>query len=105
SGVVTTSSPGPTPAASSERWSAAVQELTAIAYGAPTYSANTVSKARTLGPVESHPDRSVAITSVISDSPIAGGANLTSLLVVLMRSVPRPDVAARTGRSGCDGRA
>ena len=31
SGVVTTSSPGPTPAASSERCSAAVQEFTATA--------------------------------------------------------------------------
>ncbi len=36
SGVVTTSSPGPTPDASSDRWSAAVQELTATACCAPT---------------------------------------------------------------------
>ena len=36
SGVVITSSPGPTPAAISARWSAAVQELTAMACFAPT---------------------------------------------------------------------
>ena len=36
SGVVMTSSPGPTPAASSDRCRAAVHEFTATAYGAPT---------------------------------------------------------------------
>src|ERR671912_2395397 len=80
SGVVTTSSPGPTPAASSERCSAAVHEFTAIACSAPVYSANDASKRCTRGPVDSHPDSSASTTSAISSGPIDGGANGTTVV-------------------------
>jgi hypothetical protein len=48
--TVTTSSPGPTPAARSAKCSAVVQFDTAQASVAPTYSANSFSKAATSGP-------------------------------------------------------
>src|SRR5262245_28854663 len=72
SGVVMTSSPGPIPSAARARWSPAVAELTASAWGAPTYVLNSVSNRAVLGPVVSHPDRKVAATSVISSSSIVG---------------------------------
>src|SRR5215218_7187442 len=71
--LVITSSPGPTPRASSERWSAAVPEATASTCSAPTYSANRCSSSAVLGPVVSQPERSVSETAAISSSPIAGG--------------------------------
>ena len=46
-------------------------EFTATAYGAPTKRANASSNAWTRGPVESHPDSSVATTSSISSRPMA----------------------------------
>src|SRR5262245_32138243 len=55
SGVVMTSWPAPTSAPSSARCSAAVHELTATAYGAPTKRAKATSNAWTRGPVDSHP--------------------------------------------------
>ena len=45
-----TSSPGPTPARISARWRAAVPELSANAYGAPTAAATSASNASTCGP-------------------------------------------------------
>jgi hypothetical protein len=48
--VVITSSPGPTPAASRARWSAAVPELTATAWLVPQWVANAVSKRSTSSP-------------------------------------------------------
>src|SRR5262245_11879434 len=49
-GTVITSSPGPTPAASSARCRADVPELTATQCWAPTYSAKAASNSATLGP-------------------------------------------------------
>src|SRR5262249_38517728 len=75
SGVVITSSPGPTPRPASARWSAAVHEFVATACSQPTYSANSCSKRLVFGPVPSQPERSVSTTSSISSSPIAGAPN------------------------------
>src|SRR5215218_9239785 len=75
SGVVITSSPGPTPSASSDRCIAAVPEETAIAWRAPAYSAKRRSSSAVRGPVVSHPERSVSATASISRSPTAGGWN------------------------------
>src|SRR5678816_4847117 len=55
--TVTTSSPGPTPTASSARCSAVVQLDTAQACGAPTAAANSRSNAATSGPCVTHPDK------------------------------------------------
>src|SRR5476649_189207 len=49
-GTVITSSPGPTPAASNARWSAAVPELTATPWSAPHTAANSCSNASTSSP-------------------------------------------------------
>src|SRR5262245_29256330 len=78
-GVVTTSSPGPTPSASSERCIAAVPDATATACCAPTYSAKRRSSSAVAGPVVSQPERSVSATAAISSSPIAGGWKPTRL--------------------------
>src|SRR5688572_25148705 len=66
SGLVTTSSPGPTPDASSDRCRPAVHELTATACAAPTLSANARSNAATRGPVVSQPDASTSATASAS---------------------------------------
>jgi hypothetical protein len=78
SGVVTTSSPGPIPAASIDRCSAAVQEFTAMACGTPMYAAKARSNSPTRGPVDSHPDCRTATTASISCWPIDGGAKPTA---------------------------
>src|SRR5690606_31300061 len=93
---VTTSSPCFTPAASSDRCSAAVQELTATACAASAYSANACSKAATRGPVVSHPDSSVATTDAISASPTSGGANGTG-----GRGIGDGDVCGMGAANGC----
>src|SRR5688572_24956340 len=72
-GVVITSSPGPTPSASTERCNAAVPDERAIACFAPTYSAKRSPSSAALGPVVSQPERRVSATASISSSPIAGG--------------------------------
>src|SRR2546428_5051469 len=74
-GVVTTSSPGPTPAARSARCRPAVAELIATACAAPTVSAKASSKRVTRGPLVNHPDRRQAVTSSISCGPIDGRDN------------------------------
>ncbi len=72
-GLVITSSPGPTPSASSARWSAAVPEVTASTCSASRYAAMRSSSSAARGPVVSQPERSVSTTAAISSSPIAGG--------------------------------
>ena len=64
--TVMTSSPGPTPTASSARCSAVVQFDTAQACGAPTNAANSRSNAATSGPwrdpaAEDHAARGVGL--------------------------------------------
>ena len=61
--TVTTSSPAPTPRASSARCSAVVQFETAQAWSAPTSAANSASKAATCGPWVSQPERIVALAA------------------------------------------
>src|SRR5215211_8177513 len=58
--------------ASSARCIAAVAELTATAYFAPTYSASSRSKRLVRGPVVSQPLLSVSTTSAISSSSMQG---------------------------------
>src|SRR6186713_1754297 len=72
-GDVITSSPGPTPTASSARCKAAVPEATASTCSASTNSAKRRSSSAAFGPVVSQPDRRVSATAAISSSPIAGG--------------------------------
>src|SRR5216117_2881027 len=73
SGVVITSSPGPTPSVASAVCRPAVQELSASALGAPRCSAKSASKRFVLGPVVIQSERSVSTTSRISSSPKSGG--------------------------------
>src|ERR1700690_2318374 len=72
-----TSSPGPTPSASSARCKPAVAELTASECrpGSPRKVLKSSSKRLAFGPVVIQPDRSVSMTSAISSSPISGSAN------------------------------
>src|SRR5438094_1720209 len=72
-GLVTTSSPGPTPSATSARCSAAVPDARASTCSASRYAAMRRSSSADRGPVVSQPDRSVSATAAISSSPIAGG--------------------------------
>src|SRR5437660_9761778 len=72
-GLVITSSPGPTPSATSDRWSAAVPEASASTCFASRYAAIRRSSSAARGPVVSQPERSVSVTAAISSSPIAGG--------------------------------
>src|ERR1700688_3756309 len=69
-----TSSPAPTPAVISARWSAVVQEETAMACFAPTYSANRLSNSATRGPWVNHPLRNTSRTAVSSSLPTKGSA-------------------------------
>src|SRR3954454_12054922 len=81
-GVVITSSPGPTPSATSDRWSAAVPEASASTCSASRKSFMRSSNKAALGPLVSQPERSVSVTAAISSSPIAGGwkPSIVSLL-------------------------
>src|SRR2546422_4708540 len=72
-GVVITSSPGPTPSATSARWMAAVPDASASTCSASRYSLIRRSSSAARGPVVSQRDRSVSATAAISSSPIAGG--------------------------------
>src|SRR3954462_6004090 len=74
-GVVITSSPGPTPSATSERCSAAVPDASASTCSASRNSFIRSSRRAALGPVVSQPERSVSVTAAVSSSPIAGGWN------------------------------
>src|SRR5690606_23047964 len=72
-----TSSPGPTPRATSATWRPAVHELSIseVPPGAPTYAPNARSNSLVRGPVVIQSDRSAAVTSSISSWPIDGGEN------------------------------
>src|SRR5437773_9683422 len=72
-GVVITSSPGPIPRVTSAVWSAAVEELSARAPGAPRAAAKSVSNRLVFGPVVIQFERSVSTTSSISSAPMRGG--------------------------------
>ena len=69
-----TSSPGPTPAATSAICSAAVPELAATARSVPTKEANSASKAATSGPAAIWPERRTRSTASSSAEPTAGAA-------------------------------
>src|SRR5262245_26550578 len=72
-GVVITSSPGPTPKATSDRWSAAVPEASASTCSASRNFFMRCSSSAAFGPLVSQPERRVSVTAAISSSPIAGG--------------------------------
>lgn len=67
-GEVTTSSPGPIPAAAYATCSAAVPEVTATAGVPPVCSARSSSKRVTAGPVVSQSPRSTSVTAATSSS-------------------------------------
>ena len=72
SGVVMTSSPGPTPSAASTTWSAVVPEVVATAWPVPQSWAKAASSSRTLAPWVIQPLAATAWTAAISASPISG---------------------------------
>src|SRR5438093_2286435 len=72
-GLVITSSPGPTPSATTARWRAAVPDARASTCSASRYSAIRRSSSAARGPVVSQPERRVSATAATSSSPIAGG--------------------------------
>jgi hypothetical protein len=82
--------------ASRERCSAAVQDPTAIACGAPLYAAKLRSNCATLGPVPIHRLLSAATTAAISSSPIAGAPNTKKRLGA--RTGTPPSIAGRFDR-------
>src|SRR4030088_3615665 len=97
-----TSSPAPTPAATKARCSAVVQEETAMACFAPTYSAKRFSNSATRGPWLNHPLRNTSRTAVSSSLPTKGRAtgmvvlgNVVKLIVWLL--FPLKQVRSRGG--------
>src|SRR5205823_6858316 len=83
---INTSSPSLRPAASRERCSAAVQELTARACRTPIKRANDSSKHFVLGPVVIHPLSKASVTARIASSPIEGtwkGTDFVTVEVVI----------------------
>src|SRR5918992_2624109 len=72
-GLVITSSPGPTPRATSDRCSAAVPEDTASTCSTSRYWESRCSSSAARGPVVSQPERIASATASISPSPSAGG--------------------------------
>src|SRR5439155_22830428 len=78
--LVTTSSPGPTPSATSERCRAAVPDETASTCLTSRNSRMRASSSAVRGPVVSQPERSVSDTAAISSSVIAGGWNERNVL-------------------------
>src|SRR5258706_3822374 len=77
-----TSSPSVRRAASRERCSAAVHELTARAWRTPIKRANASSKHRVLGPVVIQPLSNVSVTARIASSPMEGTWKGTDFVVV-----------------------
>src|SRR6516164_7452151 len=69
-----TSSPGPTPAATSARCRAVVQEETATACAAPIDEANAASNSATRGPWATHPEETAAPASrtPVLSAPVSG---------------------------------
>src|SRR4051812_41999635 len=97
--VVITSSPGPTPSATSARCIAAVPEETASACFAPTYSAKRRSSSAAFSAVVSQPERIVRATASISSSPTAGGWNDSMVLRLDERSCTGRPEAYESGSS------
>src|SRR5713226_4411383 len=83
-----TSSPGLTAAASRAKCKAVVHEDTAIAKGAPTYSAKRRSNSSTRGPWLTQPLLSTSTTARSSDNPKEGRATGTVLGTTLV--IPPP---------------
>src|SRR5215470_13572803 len=75
SGVVTTSSPGPTPASRRPISSAAVPELNVRTGRPPHRRDSSASNSFTLGPEVIHPERSTSATPAIVSSSIEGRVN------------------------------
>src|SRR5260370_12553889 len=87
------SSPGPIPAATIPRCSAVVQDDTAMACLAPTYSAKPRSNSSTRFPWLSHPLRSTCRTASSSSLPTKGRATgtihpLSVLTLILLAHSP-----------------
>src|SRR5437764_10291773 len=80
-----TSSPGPTPASSVAKSSAAVALFNATAYGAPRYCANFCSNSAVLGPMPIQPLLRTAATASASSSPMLG-RNTGIMAMVKLRS-------------------
>src|SRR5581483_3086612 len=72
--TVTTSSPGPTHAASSARCSAAVPDETTHACGAPKNSPSSRSNAATSGPCSTQPERITSAAASASSAASSGRA-------------------------------
>ena len=89
--LVTTSSPAPTSAATSDRCSASVHDDVAIAWGTPVRSAKRRSSSALRGPEVSQPERSVATTESISSAPITGGEKSS----IVARTGAPPSIASR----------
>ena len=85
----TTSSPGPIPAATSARCSAAVHEETATAWPAPIAAANACSNSATRGPCATQPEATAAAAAAASSSPSHG--RITGI-----SHVRHPQLSART---------
>src|SRR5690606_22032791 len=92
-----TSSPGPIPAASRMRCSAAVQELTATQSGRPWAAAKASSKARTRGPIVIQPLSTTSDSAVFSSAPRTG-SDTSNIVSPQTRAMLTPNVAGRSGR-------
>src|SRR5918992_1486109 len=108
-GLVITSSPGPTPRATSDRCSAAVPEDTASTCSTSRYWESRCSSSAARGPVVSQPERIVSATASISSSPTAGGwkpmvldESRIGLEAYESRSRPRPFVGLVPGVADCE---
>src|SRR5262245_23292848 len=88
SGVVITSSPGPTPARRRPRTSAAVPELNVRTGRPPQYAESAASNRCTSGPEVIQPERSTAATPAIVSSSITGRAKGRNSAFIL---APRHD--------------
>ena len=93
---VTTSSPGPTPWASSARWRPPVAWASATPWRAPARAATRLPSSSDLGPVVIQPDSSASSTSCFSRGPIEGRATGRKSL--------RTGVPPREARAGAAGR-
>src|SRR5579885_1065958 len=83
-----TSSPALISAATKAMCNAVVQEETAIACSAPTYSANRFSNSATFGPWLTHPLRRTSRTAASSSLPINGRATGMFFVIVAVLIVP-----------------
>ena len=82
-----TSSPGPTPAASSARCSAAVPLLTAATWRTPRYSLNASSNSAVRGPMVSQPE--LRQSSTASTSVSVGSTAVRGTVQVISPARPR----------------